>query len=75
MTDTFPGSGAPPSGTRRLAASPTFKCAASSCETWARAITWDRSMIVMTGPPLDAISPAYSGRSVTTPAMGLVIRE
>src|SRR5438093_1181226 len=52
MTVTLAGMRALASAGTRLAASPTFKCLASSCDTWARAITCETSMMVIIGLPL-----------------------
>ena len=56
-----------------MAASPTFKRAACSCGMWALAITEEVSITVISGVPAAGVSPGYSGRSVTTPSIGLRI--
>ena len=60
---------------RTVASSPSFSCCARLCAMCTLASSDEVSITVISGVPAAAVSPAKSGRSVTTPSMGLRISE
>src|SRR5450631_246818 len=75
MSETFPATGSASPGTWTDASSSTFICWARLCAMCVFASSVDVSITVISGAPAAAVSPANSGRSVTTPAIGLLISE
>ncbi len=73
ISETLAGTGSATPGTRTEAASPTFICCARLCAMCVLASRLDVSITVISGVPAAAVSPANSGRSVTTPSIGLRI--
>ena len=72
-TMTLPVTGMSPSDGVIVASLPTLTSFAWSPAMLMRATIFETSITVIRGVPVVAISPGYSGRSVTTPAKGLRI--
>jgi hypothetical protein len=70
MSETFAGTGSSKPGTTMVADAPFESCWAWVCARWSLANSAEVSMTVITGVPAAAVSPAKSGRSVTTPGDG-----